>query len=603
MPSLIVRDVKNGRVKEIELSKRRFTIGKNDLNDLVLSREGVSREHCVLFLRGDDYHVRDLGSRTGTRVDGAPVEGDEPLRDGTRLEVAGFEILFRAARQRRSRHQDSLVDEPPAAAAAPAASDRSRSRSRSQVTEAPGDEDASRRVRAECHRRVLESRELKRVDFESLAPEQARELTERVLVRIIKDLQGEGLLEGLDRRTLLRQVLDEALGLGPLEELLRDDNISEIMVNRFDQVYIETRDRGMVLADSSFTSDEQVLHVIRRILAPIGRRINEQTPLVDGRLADGSRVNAIIPPLAVSGPSLTIRKFPKDRLSTEDLVGFGSLTAEMGKMFELAVRERLNIVISGGTGSGKTTLLNVVSSYIRETERVVTVEDVSELSLPQPHVVTLEARPPNLEGEGAITIRDLLKNCLRMRPDRIVIGECRGGEALDMLQAMNTGHDGSLTTVHSNSPRDCIARLETLVLFAGTDLPARAIREQIASAVHLIIQQTRLHDGSRKVTYISEITGMEGGVVSLQDIFLYKQEGFDSEGKVLGRHIATGNVPSFVQKLRRRGVEVDLSIFTPSTPDKPQSAGDLPTLGGRDSGRGGKRKSGGWDFGLGKKRR
>lgn len=379
------------------------------------------------------------------------------------------------------------------------------------------------------------------------------------------------------------------------------------MVNRHDQVYIETRDQGMILAESTFTSDEQVLHVIRRILAPIGRRINEQTPLVDGRLVDGSRVNAIIPPLAVSGPSLTIRKFPKDRLAVSDLVNYGSLTPEMGKMFELAVRERLNIVISGGTGSGKTTLLNIVSSYIRETERVVTVEDVSELSLPQPHVVTLEARPPNLEGEGAITIRDLLKNCLRMRPDRIVIGECRGGEALDMLQAMNTGHDGSLTTVHSNSPRDCIARLETLVLFAGTDLPARAIREQIASAVHLIIQQTRLHDGSRKVTYISEITGMEGGVVTLQDIFLFKQEGFTPDGKVIGRHIATGNVPQFVQKLRRRGVEVDLSIFRPTTPPGRESGTDQTTLDAESTGgsraRKPKTKSGGWDFGIGKKKR
>lgn len=600
MPSLIVRDVKNGRVKEVELSKRRFTIGKSDFNDLVLPRDGVSREHCVLIQRDDGYELRDLGSRTGTRMAGAPIEADEPLDDGARFEVGGFEILFRATRQRRTRqHLESQTDDEPGPLAA--------TRSSGGAAPAASDGELSRRVRAECHRRLLESRELKRVDFESLAVQQARELTERVLVRIIKDLQQEGALEGLDRRALLRQVLDEALGLGPLEELLRDDNISEIMVNRHDQVYIETRDQGMILAESTFTSDEQVLHVIRRILAPIGRRINEQTPLVDGRLVDGSRVNAIIPPLAVSGPSLTIRKFPKDRLAVSDLVNYGSLTPEMGKMFELAVRERLNIVISGGTGSGKTTLLNIVSSYIRETERVVTVEDVSELSLPQPHVVTLEARPPNLEGEGAITIRDLLKNCLRMRPDRIVIGECRGGEALDMLQAMNTGHDGSLTTVHSNSPRDCIARLETLVLFAGTDLPARAIREQIASAVHLIIQQTRLHDGSRKVTYISEITGMEGGVVTLQDIFLFKQEGFTPDGKVIGRHIATGNVPQFVQKLRRRGVEVDLSIFRPTTPPGRESGTDQTTLDAESTGgsraRKPKTKSGGWDFGIGKKKR
>src|SRR5262249_29788103 len=276
---------------------------------------------------------------------------------------------------------------------------------------------------------------------------------------------------------LLKEVLDEALGLGPLEDLIADESINEIMVNAWDKIYVEQKGVGMVLSGKKFTSNEQVIHVIRRILAPIGRRINEQSPMVDARLKDGSRVNAIIPPLAVSGPSLTIRKFPKFKLSTDDLMKWGSITRPMAKFFEVAVRERMNICISGGTGSGKTTLLNIVSSFIPKHERIVTVEDVSELRLPQDHVVTLEARAPNLEGEGAITIRDLVKNCLRMRPDRIVIGECRSGEALDMLQAMNTGHDGSLTTLHANSPRDALARLETMVLMAGMELPVRAIRE------------------------------------------------------------------------------------------------------------------------------
>jgi pilus assembly protein CpaF len=288
--------------------------------------------------------------------------------------------------------------------------------------------------------------------------------------------------------------------------------------------------------------------------------------MVDARLKDGSRVNAIIPPLAVSGPSLTIRKFPKFKLTTDDLMKWGSVTRPMAKFFEVAVRERMNICISGGTGSGKTTLLNIVSSFIPKHERIVTVEDVSELRLPQDHVVTLEARAPNLEGEGAITIRDLVKNCLRMRPDRIVIGECRSGEALDMLQAMNTGHDGSLTTIHSNSPRDCIARLETLVLMAGMDLPSRAIREQISSAINVIIQQARLSDGSRKVTAISEVTGIESGVVTLQDIFLFKQTGFTPDGKVIGKHEATGVVPAFIGKLRRRGIKVDMSMFAGDKP-------------------------------------
>jgi pilus assembly protein CpaF len=557
MPSLIVRDVKNGRVKEIDLSKRRFTIGKSDWNDLVLPRESVSREHCVLFLRDDVYHLRDLESRKGTMISGKPIDDDVKLSDGVRFEVGGFEVQFRQARQRTKRETLKSGE---------GVGSRGSKASRGRKGDAPTD--AYKALKRKCHQQVLESKELKRVDFEALPEEQARQMTERVLVRVIKDMEDAGQLAGFDRRKLLKEVLNEALGLGPLEDLLKDDNISEIMVNNADQVYTETRDRGMVLSPVTFTSNEQVIHVIRRILAPIGRRINEQNPLVDGRLLDGSRVNAIIPPLAVSGPSLTIRKFPKDRLSIQDLIGFGSMSKAMGDFIALAVRERLNICISGGTGSGKTTLLNVVSNFIEENERVVTVEDVSELKLSQPHVVTLETRPANLEGEGAITIRDLLKNCLRMRPDRIIVGECRGGEALDMLQAMNTGHDGSLTTIHSNSPRDCVARLETLVLFAGTDLPSKAIREQISAAIHVIIQQTRLHDGSRKVTYMSEITGIEGGVVTMQDIFLYKQTGFDEKHKVLGEHVATGNVPKFVQGLRRRGVEVDMSMFKRTEPEK-----------------------------------
>ena len=559
MPSLIVRDVKNGRVKEIELTKRRFTIGKSDWNDLVLPRDSISREHCVVFERGDAYFVRDLDSRHGTTIESKKIEGDVPLKDGDRFELGGFEVLFREARQRTSREEPS----PLTSLTSTERSGGQRSGVRSGAGKMAGRAapDAWRLLKQHCHGELLESKELKRVDFDTIEEDAARQMTERVLVRIIKDLEEKGRLVGHDRRKLLKEVLDEALGLGPLEDLLRDDNISEIMVNNADKVFVETRDRGMVLSDVTFSSDEQVIHVIRRILAPIGRRINEQTPLCDGRLLDGSRVNAVIPPLAVSGPSITIRKFPKERLGIDDLVGFGSMSAAMGKFLDLAVSERLNICISGGTGSGKTTLLNVVSSFIRPGDRIVTVEDVSELKLDQPHVVTLETRAPNLEGEGAITIRDLLKNCLRMRPDRIIVGECRGGEALDMLQAMNTGHDGSLTTIHSNSPRDCVARMETLVLFAGTDLPSKAIREQIASAVHLIVQQSRLHDGARKVTAITELTGMEGGVVTMQDIFLFDQRGFDENHKVVGSHVATGNIPKFVQNLRRRGVEVDMGMF------------------------------------------
>ncbi|MEZ6188934.1 MAG: ATPase, T2SS/T4P/T4SS family [Planctomycetota bacterium] len=494
MPSLIVRDSKNGRVKEIQLTKRRFTIGSSDYNDLVLTRSGVAKEHCVLVQKDDGFVLRDL-----------TIKKEKPLTDGSRFEVATFEVQFRGERQRSTSATKSQPSKDSRASVAGAPTRRGRGSKDQEPTDP-----LIRTLRA-VHQRLLEAPELKRVDFDEMDPEVARRTTERVLVQIIKDMQDAGELAGIDRRALLKQALNEALGLGPLEELLADDDISEIMVNSAVDVFVERRGHGMVRADVKFSSDEQVMHVIRRIVAPIGRRINEQTPLCDGRLADGSRINAVIPPLAVSGPSLTIRKFPKDRLGIEDLIKFGSLTKPMGDFLEIAVREHMNICISGGTGSGKTTLLNVVSSFIGKSERIVTVEDVSELKLPQEHIVTLEARPPNLEGEGAITIRDLVKNCLRMRPDRIVVGECRGGEALDMLQAMNTGHDGSLTTIHSNSPRDCIARLETLVLLAGMDLPSKAIREQIASAVHMIIQQTRLPDGSRKVTYISRSPAWRAG--------------------------------------------------------------------------------------------
>jgi pilus assembly protein CpaF len=301
--------------------------------------------------------------------------------------------------------------------------------------------------------------------------------------------------------------------------------------------------------------------VIERLVAPLGRRIDESSPMVDARLKDGSRVNAIIPPLALKGPCITIRKFHADTLLADDLVGFGSLTAEMAHFLEVSVVARKNIIISGGTGSGKTTLLNVLSSFIPSTERIVTIEDAAELRLSQDHVVSLESRPPNIEGKGAITIRDLVRNSLRMRPDRIVVGECRGGETLDMLQAMNTGHDGSLTTLHANTPRDCLARLETMVLMSGMELPIKAIRDQMAGAVDLIVQQSRFPDGSRKITYITEVTGMEGDIITMQDIFLFEQRGYDERGKLVGTHKATGFVPTFYEELEHRGIKADFSIF------------------------------------------
>jgi len=365
----------------------------------------------------------------------------------------------------------------------------------------------------------------------------------------------------LDVANLKREVLNEAVGLGPLEDLLSDDAVTEIMVNAHDDIYVERAGR-LTRSEVIFSSDSAVMSSIERIVSPLGRRIDESSPMVDARLADGSRVNAIIPPLALRGPTLTIRKFAKKKLTSDDLIGFGTLNQNMVNLLQMCVEQHCNIIISGGTGSGKTTLLNIMSNFIPETERIITVEDAAELKLSQPHVVALEARPANLEGKGAIPIRDLVKNCLRMRPDRIVVGECRGGEALDMLTAMNTGHDGSLTTVHANTPRDVVSRLEVMVMMAGMDLPAKAIREQISSAVHMVVQQSRLADGSRKITHISEITGMEGEVVQLNDIFLFKQEGFDEDGKVLGEYVSTGQVPQLYENLRARGIPVDMSIFS-----------------------------------------
>ncbi|HVX30449.1 MAG TPA: CpaF family protein [Nitrolancea sp.] len=373
-------------------------------------------------------------------------------------------------------------------------------------------------------------------------------------------LAGEEVpLPRVERNRLLDAVIADITSYGPIDPLLNDDTITEVMVNGPDQVYIE-RDGLLFETDVKFDNDDHVKRIIDRIIAPLGRRCDESSPMVDARLPDGSRVNAIIPPLSLLGPTLTIRKFSRDPLKVADLVGFGTITPEVVEFMQACVRGRLNVLLSGGTGSGKTTLLNVLSSFIPSSERIVTIEDAAELQLQQRHVVRLEKRPPNIEGKGEVTIRDLVINSLRMRPDRIIVGEVRGSEALDMLQAMNTGHDGSMTTVHSNSPRDALARLETMVLMAGTELPLRAIREQIASALDLVIHQERMQDGTRKVVRVSEVQGMEGDIITLQDLFVFQQTGVE-HGRVVGSLQPVGLRPRFIPKLEVLGIHLHSTVF------------------------------------------
>ena len=542
---------------------KQCTIGKSRDNLVQIRGWRIAPVHCRVEMTDKGIYVEDTSDGLGTSVNGDKITYYGPLRSNDLIGIGSYEFRIGTA------VGEDIELSPPGGAEPEDLDDKDWTMETfvGQALEVSTPEERQENIerqrlylwRNRVHQDVLHKMDLRRTDVAAMDEDELRYKVQTMIEEVISGLADQ-IPDYIDIERLKSEVLNEAVGLGALEELLADDDITEIMVNRFDDIYVE-RNGKLTKTDISFSSDATVMAAIERIVSPLGRRIDESSPMVDARLKDGSRVNAIIPPLALKGPAVTIRKFSKQKLEAEDLVRYGSIDPRMVSLLRTAVEQRCNIVISGGTGSGKTTLLNILSNFIPEGERIITVEDAAELKLSQPHLVSLEARPPNLEGKGAIPIRDLVKNCLRMRPDRIVVGECRGGEALDMLQAMNTGHDGSLTTAHANSPRDAISRLEVMVLMAGMDLPSRAIREQIASAVDIIVQQSRMPDGSRKITYISEVTGMEGDKVQLNDIFLYQQEGFDNDGKVIGQFRATGMVPQFYETLRARGISVDMSIF------------------------------------------
>ena len=554
---LLLTTLIGGNRETHELTDGAWMIGRGEMCRIRLDFPDVSERHAIMTVRGGRAVIEDLHSANGTYVNGDQIDGAVELDGGKIVQIGSS--MFRVSED--------------AAQESPAPDDADSSDVQDEVGESVDESAAEmrdpmrelrRNVQEQIQHELLKRMDMKRLTLQGVDREGLEETAREKISQIIDEVVSKGRLpEGIDPVRLEEDVFNEAMRLGPLEDLLADDSVSEIMVNGPDKVYIERRGK-IELSDCQFTDDASVLSVIERIVAPLGRRIDESQPYVDARLADGSRVNAIIAPLALSGPTITIRKFAKNALTAEDFIRFGTWTHNAAEFMKLCVMLRKNVIVAGGTGSGKTTLLNLLSGYIPHNERIITVEDAAELRLQQPHVVRLEARPPNIEGKGAVTIRDLVKNCLRMRPDRIIVGECRGGEALDMLQAMNTGHDGSLTTVHANSPRDVISRLETMVLMSGMELPSKAIREQIASAVDVVIHESRLSDGSRKVVAITEVTGLEGSQIVMQDIFAFRQTGVGENGRVVGEFKPTGAIPTWFDKLAGRGISVDPKMFDPS---------------------------------------
>ena len=566
-----------------------YTVGSEDDCRIRLSHTGVDKRHAILTIRDNDCWIEDLDAPRRTTVDGIEIHGRVAVSPGQRIGIGPFTLIIsqKNADNPAAAAPGPVSPAPPAAATQeqprPDAAPPSPLETPGKKKQAPGKRgshpvvkrasdlgeqlEKRRSVKQQIHKELVDRLDLKRLAASRIARDELQAKARETIGIIVGEVSAR-LPAGMKPADVVKEVYDEALGLGPLEDYLADESVTEIMVNGPDHVYVEKLGK-LVRTESSFMDDDSVLAIIERIVSPIGRRIDESQPYVDARLPDGSRVNAIIHPLSLVGPCITIRKFSKTPFTDEDLIGFGTMTPFVAEFVNVCVHLRKNIIISGGTGSGKTTLLNVFSCYLPETDRIVTIEDAAELRLEQTHVVRLEARPPNIEGRGAVEIRDLVRNSLRMRPDRIVVGECRGGEALDMLQAMNTGHDGSLTTVHANSPRDVISRLETMVLMAGMDLPVRAIREQIASAIDIIVHESRFSDGTRKVTKVTEVCGLEGDQITMQDIFEYVQTGIDEEGNVLGHFRPTGAVPTFLHEIHSRGLSINQKMFDPIHNEEP----------------------------------
>lgn len=549
-----------GKSRMVEIPENSvLSLGRLESSDIVLNDMAVSRRHATIFSNGGECFIEDNASTAGTWINGEKILGRRKISNSDKIKIGSFEITV-SMPERGQPVAGRIIPLPENAP--------QNSSSRMPLYDVQTSTEMYSDIMLELARtvqsRVLEILNMSGTSANKISAEAMKPKVEDALEQILREIRHR-IPSGIQIEKFRAVLMDDLIGFGPLSPLLRDPDISEIMINGPDNIFIESK--GIQYRTAvRFNGESHLQSIIQRIVEPLGRHIDAASPMVDARLDDGSRVNAVIPPLSLDGSLVTIRKFASKKLTDDDLIKFGSLNRPMALFLKEAVRSRQNILVSGGTGSGKTTLLNILSQFIPEKERVITVEDSAELKLSHENLCRLEARPANIEGQGRVTIRDLVINTLRMRPDRIIVGECRGAEALDMLQAMNTGHDGSMTTCHANNPRDALSRLENMVMMAGFELPSSAIREQIASAVNLIVQQTRMPDGSRKIVKITEVCGRENNTILLQDIFSYEQEGYDENFKVVGRHTATGNIPRFIEELRQSGdLKLDMSVFVPES--------------------------------------